>query len=361
MNLPSLGWNSAFEEAFAEIRAEGLVPARVAMEDKHAYVVLTEEHGDISASVSGRFLHQRRSNAELPKVGDWVAVSMVAAEEKALIHQVLPRRTRLARKLPGRDIEEQVLAANMDTAFIVQALDASFSRRRLERFLVMVHEGGSQAVVVMNKADLSDEKDPRLVEARLAVGGTPLIVASAKNGRGLGLLREFIRPSETVVFIGPSGVGKSSLINRLYGEEIQATIEVREQDAKGRHTTSWRELIQLPNGGLVIDTPGMREFHIWMADGGLEEAFPDIEEMGVRCHFRDCSHTVEKRCAVQEALAKEEISRERYDSYLKLRHELDYLAEERKKHTYLTRQRESKVARQGLGKARQKDVPHTPE
>ena len=324
MDLALLGWNSFFEEAFAGWREKGLLPARVVMEDKHAYV-LVGERGDFSAAVTGKLLHQRGCNADLPKVGDWVAVALMEKEGKGVIQAVLPRRTRIARKMPGREVEEQILAANIDTAFVVQALDQSFNRRRLERFLVMVHEGGA----------------------------TPVVAACAKTGRGLKQLRELVRPTETVVFIGPSGVGKSSLINRLYGEEIQATIEVREQDAKGRHATTWRELIQLPWGGLVIDTPGMREFHTWGADDGIREAFPDVEEMAVRCHFRDCTHTAEKRCAVQEAVACGVLARERYESYLKLQRELDYLAEERKKHTYLARQLEAKVAQRTFPPRRQ--------
>ncbi len=344
MDLALLGWNSFFEEAFAGWREKGLLPARVVMEDKHAYV-LVGERGDFSAAVSGKLLHQRGCNADLPKVGDWVAVAFMEQEGKGVIQAVLPRRTRIARKVPGREVEEQILAANIDTAFVVQALDQSFNRRRLERFLVMVHEGGAKPVVVLNKTDLCDSLEARVAEARLAARTAPVVAACAKTGRGLKQLRELVRPTETVVFIGPSGVGKSSLINRLYGEEIQATIEVREHDAKGRHATTWRELIQLPWGGLVIDTPGMREFHTWGADDGIREAFPDVEEMAVRCHYRDCTHTVEKRCVVQEAVASGILARERYENYLKLQHELDFLAEERKKHTYLTRQRDAKVAK----------------
>jgi ribosome biogenesis GTPase / thiamine phosphate phosphatase len=340
MDLAALGWNSFFEAAFEEFRAQGHQPARVAVEDKHAYVVLSGE-GEFSAVVAGRLLHQRASNADLPKVGDWVALS---GQEPAVIQGVLPRRTKLARKVAGRRVEEQVLAANIDTAFVVQALDQTLNLRRQERFLVMIQEGGAEPVVVLNKADLCAEPQPRLAEARAAAGRTPVFLASAHTGCGLAQLKEYLRPRQTAVFIGPSGVGKSSLINRLYGEEIQATIEVRKSDAKGRHTTTWRELIQLPDGGLVIDTPGMREVQMGMTGGDVHEAFPDVEALALRCHFSGCLHAGEKRCAVQEALADGRLARDRYESFLKLRRELEYLAEERQQHTYLARQRQGKAA-----------------
>ena len=247
-------------------------------------------------------------------------------------------------------MEEQVLVANIDVAFVVQALDQSFNLRRLERFLVMALEGGSRPVVVLNKTDLCDDFESRQLEAQSAAGAAPVVGVSAKTGKGLRALKQFIRPAETVVFVGSSGVGKSSLINRLYGEEVQATIEVRERDAKGRHTTTCREMILLPNGGLVIDTPGLREFHMWLAEEGLETAFPEIEELAVRCHFRDCSHTVETRCAVLDALACGEISRDRYDSHLKLRRELDHLAGEQTKHTYRERKRQTRIAQRAFNK-----------
>jgi ribosome biogenesis GTPase / thiamine phosphate phosphatase len=248
MELKSLGWNPFFAKAFVPFGAKGWVPARVAVEDKHAYVVLGEG-GDLAATVPGRLLHARASNADLPKVGDWVAVSLPSGSGSALIQGVLPRRTKLARKVPGRQVEEQVLAANVDTAFVVQGLDRGCSLRRLERFLAMVREGGAAPVLVLNKADLCPDAEARLREAQPAAGHTPVLLASARTGRGIKQLKEQLRSGETAVFIGPSGVGKSSLINRLYGEEIQATIEVRASDAKGRHTTTWRELIQLPWAG----------------------------------------------------------------------------------------------------------------
>lgn len=349
MDLASLGWNSTLEEAFAEFRQRGWLPARVAVEDKHYFNVVAEA-GELTGQVAGKLLHDAASRAALPKVGDWVAISAVANENKAVIHGVVPRRTQLVRRSVGREAEEQVLVANIDTAFIVQALDASFNLRRLERFLVMTIEGGGQPVVVLNKTDLCEDLDAKLAEAEQIARTAPVIAASAKTGRGMKQLMEFIRPAETVVFVGSSGVGKSSLINRLYGEEIQATIEVRESDAKGRHTTTWREMILLPNGGLVIDTPGLREFHMWVAEDGLESGFPEIEALAARCHFRDCSHTAEKRCAVQEAVAAGSIPRDRYESYLKLKREVASLSEEKAKHTHLEKKRQTKIAQRAFNK-----------
>jgi ribosome biogenesis GTPase / thiamine phosphate phosphatase len=347
MELTSLGWNSFFAEAFASRQGRGWVPARVTAEDKHAYVVVGES-GELTVKVPGRLLHGRASNADLPKVGDWVAVSPSAGSSPAMIQEVLPRRTRLARKVPGREVEVQVLAANMDLAFVVQGLDQASNLRRQERFLAMVHEGGASPVLVLNKADLCRDAEARARQAQQAAGSAPVLLVSARTGRGLKEVRDHLRPGATAVFIGPSGVGKSSLINRLYGEEIQATIEVRESDAKGRHSTTWRELIQLPWGGLVIDTPGMREAQIGAEGSGIHETFPDIVDLAVGCHFRDCSHTAEQRCAVQAALAAGRLERERYQSFLKLRLELDYMVEERRKHTYLARRRESRQARRSL-------------
>lgn len=355
MDLASLGWDSFFEAAFTPFHDKKLLPARVVTEDKHAYILLNQA-GDFPARVSGKFLHQRGSNADLPKVGDWVAVVPSAGEGRAVIHAVLPRRTKLARKIPGREAQEQVLASNIDVAFVTQALDQSFNPRRLERFLIMVHEGGARPVVVLNKTDLCDALDSRLADAHRAAGQAPIVPACALTGRGLKELREYLRPCSTSVFIGPSGVGKSSLINRLYGEEIQATLEVRETDSKGRHSTTWRELIVLPNGALVIDTPGMREFHMYLADGGVQEAFPDIEELAIRCHFRSCSHTVEKRCVVKDAVESGQLARERYDSFLKLKKEIEFMAEQRQQHTYLARKKEAGARRaeaeRGRGKHR---------
>jgi ribosome biogenesis GTPase / thiamine phosphate phosphatase len=350
LTLETLGWNATFAESFARLGQKGLEPGRVAVEDKHYYVIVTRQ-GELTGQVSGKMLHQARTPAELPKVGDWVAVSPLAGEAKAVIHHVLERRTRLSRKVPGREVEEQVLATNIDKAFVVQALDSTFNPGLLQRHLVMVSESGAEPVVVLNKADLCDAVADRVAQARNAVGeAPPMVVASAKTGAGLEDLAQRISPGTTVVFIGSSGVGKSTLINDLCGEEIQATAEVRERDAKGRHTTTWRELILLPQGGLVIDTPGMREFQMWMANEGMRDTFSDLETLANQCHFRNCTHTVETRCAVLEAVTKGELTRDRYARFLKLQTELAFLREAQTKHGWIQRRRQGRVAQRAFEK-----------
>ena len=334
--LNVFGWDSAWAAQFESHRARGWVPGRVAVEDKHSYGVLTE-FGPITAKVSGRLLHETRIRARLPKVGDWVALTPPAAGVQTHIHAVLPRRSALSRNDSGCPESEQVLAANVDLAFIVQALDQSFHLRRLERCLAMVRAGGVPAVVVLNKSDLCDHIRAAQAEAQQVADAVSVLCVSATKGTGLRQVSAHIAPGRTVVFLGPSGVGKSSLINSLYGEEVQATIEVREHDAKGRHTTTWRELIRLPCGGLVIDTPGLREFHVGLDENGLADLFPDLADLAVSCHFRNCSHTVEKRCAVLAALANGRVPRERFDRFQTVRLERDFLAVERRKHTFVPR------------------------
>jgi ribosome biogenesis GTPase / thiamine phosphate phosphatase len=344
--LETLGWNESLEKSFAPRRQLGFEPGRVAVEDKHHYVVLTGK-GALTGKVAGRFLHQARTPADLPKVGDWVAFTVVAREDKAIIHQVLPRRTKLSRKITGRETEEQVLVANVEIAFLVQALDASFNPGLLQRHLVMVAEGGVKPVVVLNKADICDDILAKLATVERIARQVPVIAVSARTGQAMDSLTQLIRPGETIAFIGASGVGKSSLINHLYGEEIQATMEVRERDAKGRHTTTWRELIVLPKGGLVIDTPGMRELQMWLAGQAGREAFADIEELALKCHFRNCSHMAETRCAVREALKQGALPRERYESYLKLKRELDYLSQAAHGRDRSERKRQSRLFKRG--------------
>jgi ribosome biogenesis GTPase len=338
ITLQALGWDDLLEDRFHPFREKGLEPGRIAVEDKHHYVLITPQ-GELTGQVAGKMLHRAGTAADLPKVGDWVAFSKLPDEAKGVIQHVLPRATKLSRKTPGRETEEQVLATNIDMAFIVQGFDRPLNCGLLHRHLAMVLESGAKPLIVLNKADLAEDAGQRVREAEQVAQGVRVVALSAKTGQGVDLLRECIRPGQTIVLIGSSGVGKSTLINALCGEEVQPTAEVRESDAKGRHTTSWRELVLLPDGGLVIDTPGMRELQMWMANEGMREGFSDLDALAVGCRFRDCAHTVEKGCAVLEAVANGRLARERYEGYLKLKRELAYLEEAQIKHAWLRRKR----------------------
>lgn len=342
VDLSSLGWNDGWALAWAAAGDPALVPARIVGEDRHVYAAVTAA-GEVSATLAGRLLHQVEDSSELPRVGDWVALAPMPGESKGVIRLRLPRRTRLARRLPGRETREQVLAANVDRVFIVQSLDANFRPRRLERFLMMAHDGGVEPVVVLNKADLCDAVDPRVAEARSVCGGAEILVTSVPRRRGLRALAQGIAAGKTVAFIGSSGVGKSSLINSLYGEEIQATLEVRSADSKGRHTTSWRELIPLPGGGLVVDTPGLRELQAWLDEDGLAGAFADVQSLSGNCRFRDCRHDAEPGCAVRAAADSGALPRDRYEAFLKLQGEHQSLAGRRVERQRVTRQRAGRL------------------
>lgn len=351
--LAPLGWNEHWASHAAAQGQPGWEPGRVAVEDKLHYQVFGVG-GVFLGRITGRFEAGARTRADYPKVGDWVLFSTASDGERAQIHRVLPRLSRLARKRKGRETSEQILVTNVNVAFIVHGLDRELNVRLIERFLVMSREGGVQPVVVLNKVDLDSAAAAKVHTLTETIRDVPVLPTCARTGRGLSELNRFIRPGGSVVFMGASGVGKSSLINRLYGEEVQATAEVRESDSKGRHTTTWREMILLPAGGVVIDTPGMREFHMWMSGEGVHEAFPDIEELSLRCHFRDCTHTREKRCAVQEALRAGALAEDRYQGFLKLRRELDFLEGAHQEQLLRRRSTDSRRRRvqRGLGSGR---------
>ena len=350
MGLTKLGWNAARDEQFAPHLAQGLIPARVAVEDKHFYRVWTEA-AELTAQVTGRFIHEaRRDHSVLPKVGDWVALKRVPNEEKATIHAILPRRTQIVRKTSGRESAAQILATNVETVFLVTAADSTFNAARLERMLVMAHDSGARPVVLLNKIDLCADLAAMLAGATRVAGAALVLPVCARTGRGVKKLAALIQPGNTVVFIGTSGVGKSSLINRLYGEDLMPTVEVRAQDAKGRHTTSWREMIFLPQGGVVIDTPGMREFHLWDASQGAKETFPEIEVLASGCHFRDCTHTQEKDCAVLAAVAAGTLPRERHDRFVKLQLEISYLRDAEQRAGWQDRRKSDRVAHRVFNK-----------
>jgi ribosome biogenesis GTPase / thiamine phosphate phosphatase len=352
MDLERLGWTSSFEEAFRSFVAEGLRPARVASAHTHLYR-LYHEAGECLAEVAGRLRHEAAGPQDFPAVGDWVAASFPAGDGRAVVHAVLPRRTRFSRKMPGSVTEEQVLAANVDTVFLVGGLDGDFNPRRLERALVLAWESGADPVILLSKADLAADVEARRREAEAVAGGMAVHVVSSLRGEGLAAVRAYLGVGRTVALLGSSGVGKSTLINRLLGEERFATASVRAHDDRGRHTTTHRELVVLPEGGLVIDTPGLREIQLWSAAGGLERAFDDVQSLAAVCRFTDCAHESEPGCAVRAAEADGRLSPERLQSYFKLQRELRHL-EVRQSHQL---QSEQKAKWKAIHKAARRHRP----
>jgi ribosome biogenesis GTPase len=321
--LASYGWSDELQAQFDPYAARALVPARVTVQQRSLYT-LASERGELSAELSGRFAFEA-DHGEYPVAGDWVAVAARPEERSATIHAVLPRRTAFVRKAAGDTIAEQVVAANVDSVFLVTSLNADFNLRRLERYLATAWESGAQPVIVLTKADLCDEVDELVFEVESIAFGVPVHAVSAVTGRGLDDVRLYLGPGRTAVLLGTSGVGKSTLVNALAGEELLATQEIREDDARGRHTTTHRELVLLPGGGLILDTPGMRELGLWDASEGVSGAFEDVEELFADCRFSDCAHEAEPGCAVRGALADGTLDEARWDSYVKLQRELAHL------------------------------------
>ena len=324
MDLPSLGWNDEFDTAFDRHRKEGLLPGRVALEHKHAYMLFCEE-GEVIGEVTGRLLRNAR-RAELPAVGDWVAFEKDKHRTRCSIHEVLKRRTQFSRRAAGGREEEQVVAANVDTVFLVSGLDVDFNLRRIERYLALARGSGASPVVVLNKSDACPDLPESLAAARSVAGDVPVHAISAERGDGVEQLRAYLGRGRTVALLGSSGVGKSTLANFLLGEERLTVGDVKADDGRGRHTTTRRELMRLPGGALLIDTPGMRELQLWAnAREGLRAVFPEIMGLSAGCRFRDCRHETEPGCAVLAAVAGESLPLERLSSFLKLRAELEAL------------------------------------
>ena len=318
MTLAELGWNDFFAPAFAPFAAEGCVPARVTLQLKGFYEV-TGESGAKLGECSGKFMHVAKAPADYPAIGDWVAVTPQPGDPtRVAIQAVLPRRTKFSRRAAGEEVLEQIVAANVDTVFLVSSLDGNHHLHRLERYLAAAYASGAQPVVLLNKADLTDETEtiPRAIAA--IAPAVPVFVISAKTRRGLKALAPWLQPGATIALLGSSGVGKSTIINRLLGAAVQEVQEVRAADNKGRHTTTQRELLITPDGVIIIDTPGMREIQPWEAGAGLAAAFDDVAAVAGRCKFRDCTHTVEPGCAVTAALADGSLELARWQSYLRM-------------------------------------------
>ena len=338
VKLEDLGFNGWFREKIKYSKFSENNLARVIVVNKNKYTIRGQK-SEVQAEVTGKMIYGAESKLDLPTVGDWVFAEYFDKNTFAVIQEVLPRRSILKRKIAGKRTEFQQVASNIDIAFIMQSLDADFNLRRLERFLVMINDNNIEPVVLLSKSDLTSSEDlnKKITEVKNITHNCEVIVFSNKTSIGLEQIENIIKPGMTYCLMGSSGVGKTTLINNLIGEDKYATGDVRKKDSKGKHITTSRQLILLKSGGIIIDTPGMRELANIGAGAGIDETFIDINNLAGNCRFSDCTHSIEPGCSVLEALKNGDIDRKHYDNYLKLRKESEY-----NKMTYLEKRRKDK-------------------
>jgi ribosome biogenesis GTPase len=346
--LEDLGWDEETAAAFEPWRDRAdHEPARVAVEFNHLYRLYVNG-GEVEAVVSGRVKHHAESRADLPAVGDWVVARRRREEDRASIVHVLPRRSRFSRKVAGGVTDEQVVAANVDVVFLVMALDSDFSPRRLERYLLLARDSGASPVVLLTKPDLCDDVGARVAAVAVVAGDLPVHLLNPRSGEGAEALRAYVAHGRTCALLGSSGVGKSTIVNRLVGADVRKTRAVREADSKGRHTTTHRELVPVPGGGLLLDTPGMRELQLWDVGDAVEQTFDDVERYAPACRFSDCRHRVEPGCAVKAAVDAGTLSPERLASYVAFQDELAHLARQQDQRALLEQKRLGRIGAKAL-------------
>lgn len=349
MRLSELGWTDERARQFDAAKGDkpDLYPGRVGVAFNHLFRCYVEG-AEWDASIAGRLKHRASRQAELPVVGDWVVMRRRGDEALAAITEVLPRSGCFSRKEAGETTDEQVVAANIDVVFVVTALDADFSPRRIERYLLLAREGGARPVVLLTKPDLCADLLQAMAAVAEVAGSTPVHVVGPRSGEGMALVQGYLAPGVTCALLGSSGVGKSTIVNRLVGRDVQRTQAVRDSDAKGRHTTTHRELVPIPGGGVLVDTPGMREIQLWEARDAVGQTFEDIESLAAACRFGDCRHRDEPRCAVKAAVQTGALAADRLASYLALQEEMDALAARQDVRARLEDKRLAKVAGKAL-------------
>ena len=347
MNLDLLGWNAHWRDLFEPYLHDNLTPGRVVAEHRGAYRIETGA-GERAGVLGGRLRHHAAGRLDLPAVGDFVALRLPDGDGSVAVDAVLPRRTAFVRRAAGDRPDDQVIAANIDFVFVMMALDNDFNIRRVERYLAAVWESGASPVVLLNKTDVCDDVAGRVEELRGVAIGVDVHAISALTADDLSALQRYVQPGMTIGFVGSSGVGKSTLLNRLLGRDAQTTAGVREHDSRGRHTTTHRELFVLPQGGLVIDTPGMREFQLSNAEDGVDAVFADIEALAADCRFGDCAHRGEPGCAVRAAIERGDLDAARLEAYEKLLKELRYEESRDDASIALERKRQGRIASKAI-------------
>jgi ribosome biogenesis GTPase / thiamine phosphate phosphatase len=333
-NLAQWGWHDRQTQGFTSYEQQGFAVGRVVVEYRNTYLLYTEQ-GEQLAEVTGKLRHLATGIQDFPAVGDWVVIQPSPMDQRSTIHAILPRTSKFSRQMVGGAIAEQIIATNVDTAFLVVGLDGDFNLRRIERYLILTWDSGATPVILLNKADLCLDLAQCLLEVESIAMGVPIITLSAIQNQGLEALAPYLQPGQTIVLLGSSGVGKSTITNQLKGEAMQAVQAVRMGDDRGKHTTTHRQLILLPSGVLMIDTPGMRKLQIWSGAEGLPETFSDIETLAQQCYFRNCQHQQEPDCAIQQALADGSLDPKRFLNYQKLQREIKHLARKQDKQASL--------------------------
>ncbi|MEO4055002.1 ribosome small subunit-dependent GTPase A [Solibacillus sp. CAU 1738] len=349
MNLNKLGFTPFFSEQVETVnnKYKQTIPARVVLEHKLSYRVISEA-GEWLATVAGNFAYNALAREDYPAVGDWVLVEQMPGEEKAIIHKLLQRKSVFSRKVAGLEIEEQIVAANVDIVLLVMSLNADFNIRRLERYLIAAWDSGAKPLIVLTKADLCDDVEGHVSEVEAIAFGVDIVVTSAVTGEGFNTIRTLFTEGVTGALLGSSGAGKSTIMNALLETEHMKVSGIREDDAKGRHTTTHRELVMLQTGGCLIDTPGMRELQLWNQSDSLAVSFQDIEELADQCRYRDCTHKSEPHCAIRLAITEDVLDEARLQSYFKLQRELAYIERKTNAQAKLVEQRKWKKITKGM-------------